>query len=106
MLRGVEVVVKNGDTGLTRSGLTDANGYFTMPGLPPGTYEVPASLPGFDAAIERVTLAVAQETGLNLKLNITGTQESITVLGVSPIRRNAERRDVGVVTDKRFRSSH
>jgi len=44
VLPGVDVEVKNVDTGLTRSVVTDGNGYFTVPGLPPGRYETRASL--------------------------------------------------------------
>ena len=36
VLPGVDVVVRNLDTGLTRSVVTDANGYFTVSGLAPG----------------------------------------------------------------------
>src|ERR1700704_3175403 len=61
VLPGVDVVVKNVDTGLSRSAVTDANGHFTIPGLPPGSYETRGSLPGFATVVERVTLAVAQE---------------------------------------------
>jgi hypothetical protein len=102
VLPGVDVVVTNTNTGLTRSGVTDANGYFTIPGLPPGTYETRASLAGFGTAVERVTLvlAVAQETGLNLTLNVTGTVESITVVGVSSIVDTRSAAISAVVTGK------
>src|SRR5262245_267180 len=79
VLPGVEVVVKNIDTGLTRVTVTDGNGHFTIPGLPPGTYETRASLTGFGTAVERVTLAVAQEAGLSLTLKVSATEESVTV---------------------------
>src|SRR5881628_1297760 len=85
VLPGVDVVVRNVDTGLTRSVVTDANGYFTIPGLPPGPYEARATLQGFSPAVERVTLAVAQEAALNVTLRVTGTEESITVFGAAAI---------------------
>src|SRR6266576_6630451 len=71
VLPGVTVVVKNVDTGLTRSVVTDPNGYFTVPGLPPGAYEARASLQGFGTAVERVVLAVAQDAGLSLTLRVS-----------------------------------
>src|SRR5688572_7697573 len=51
VLPGVDVVVANVDTGLTRSSVTDGNGYFTLTGLPPGTYETRASVAGFGTAV-------------------------------------------------------
>ncbi|MEO6235524.1 MAG: TonB-dependent receptor, partial [Vicinamibacterales bacterium] len=100
VLPGVNVVVKNADTGLTRSGVTDTNGYFTMPGLPPGTYDVGASLPGFGAAVDRVTLAVAQEAGLNLILRIGGARESMTIVGGSSTVDTRSAAMSAVVTEK------
>src|SRR5207248_3841292 len=72
VLPGVDIVVKNVDTGLTRSIVTDAAGNFTIPGLPPGTYEARATLQGFATAVERVTLTVAQEAGLTLTMRVIG----------------------------------
>jgi hypothetical protein len=100
VLPGVDVVVKNVDTGLTRSVVTDANGYFTIPGLPPGTYETRASLQGFGTAVERVTLAVAQEAGLSLTLRVTGTEESITVVGTAALVDTRSSAMSAVVTEK------
>lgn len=100
VLPGVEAVVKNVDTGLTRSVTTDANGYFTIPGLPPGTYETRASLPGFGTAVERVVLAVAQEAGLTLTLKVSVTEESVTVVGASPLVDTRSAAMSAVVTEK------
>jgi hypothetical protein len=100
VLPGVDVVVKNVDTGLTRSVVTDASGYFTIPGLPPGTYEARASLQGFGSVVERVTLAVAQEAGLSLTLKVTGTEESITVVGTAAIVDTRSAAMSAVVTEK------
>lgn len=52
VLPGVDVVIRNVETGLTRSVVTDPNGYFTVPGLAPGTYEARATLQGFTTAVQ------------------------------------------------------
>ena len=85
VLPGADVVVKNVATGATRQAVTDANGYFTIPGLPPGTYETRASLQGFGTAIERVTLAVAEDAALTLTLKVSATEETITVVGAAAL---------------------
>ena len=86
VLPGVDVVVTNLDTGLTRSVATDSNGYFAVPGLAPGRYEARASLQGFRTGVQNgIALAVAQEAGLNLVLKVGATEESITVTGESAL---------------------
>src|SRR6266571_4034071 len=100
VLPGVDILVSNIGTGLSRSAVTDANGHFTIPGLPPGSYETRASLQGFATAVERVTLAVAQEAGVSLTLRVTGTEESITVVGTSPLVDTRSAAMSAVVTEK------
>src|SRR5262249_30957491 len=86
VLPGVDVVVRNLDTGLTRSVVTDANGYFTVPGLAPGRYETRASLQGFRTGVQTgIALEVAQQAGLNMVLKIGTTEETITVSGESAL---------------------
>jgi hypothetical protein len=86
VLPGVDVVIKNLDTGLTRSVVTDSNGYYTVPGLAPGKYEARASLQGFATGLQSgIVLEVAMQAGLNLILKVGTTSETITVIGESPI---------------------
>src|SRR6266849_4113477 len=86
VLPGVDVVVKNLDTGLTRSVVTDSNGYFTVPGLAPGKYEARAALQGFATGVQTgIVLEVAQQAAFNLILKVGTTAETITVTGESPI---------------------
>src|SRR5262249_40310114 len=70
VLPGVDVTVKNVDTGLNRSAVTDGSGTYTIPGLPPGEYETRASLQGFGTIVERVKLTVGQQAGLNLTMKV------------------------------------
>src|SRR2546425_4612979 len=86
VLPGVDVVVRNVDTGLTRSAVTDPNGYFTVPGLPPGKYETRAMLQGFRTGVQTgIALEVAQQAGLSLVLKVGTTEETITVSGESAL---------------------
>src|SRR5262245_31326989 len=100
VLPGVDVVVKNLDTGLTRSVVSDGNGFFTVPGLPPGTYETRASLTGFGTSVERLVLAVGQEAGISLTLKVSATEESVTVVGASPLVDTRAGAMSAVVTEK------
>jgi hypothetical protein len=86
ILPGVDVVVRNLETGLTRSAVTDANGYFTVPGLAPGKYETRATLQGFTIGVQTgITLEVSQQASLNLVLKVGTTEESIVVTGEAPL---------------------
>src|SRR5437660_944254 len=76
VLPGVDVVVTSLDTGLTRSVVTDSNGYFTVPGLAPGKYEARASLQGFATGVQTIVLEVAQQAAVNLLLKVGTTAET------------------------------
>ena len=79
---GAAIEAKNLDTSLIRATVTDGNGRFTLPGLPPGPYEVHASLAGFAKVVQGgITLAVGQEAGLTLVLKVGGTSDVVTVTG-------------------------
>ena len=86
VLPGVDVVVKNVDTGLARNAVTDSNGYFTVPGLAPGKYEARATLQGFTTAVQAgIALEVAQQAGLTITMKLGATEETITVTGENPL---------------------
>jgi hypothetical protein len=79
ILPGVDIVARNVDTGQSRTLVTNAEGAYTITGLPPGKYEVRASLQGFGTVAETIQLTVAQQAGLNLTLKVGATQENVTV---------------------------
>jgi hypothetical protein len=80
ILPGVDVVVKNVETGQSRSVVTNGEGSYTITGLVPGKYEVRASLQGFSTTAESIQLTVGQQAGLNLLMKVGATEESITVV--------------------------
>jgi hypothetical protein len=86
VLPGVDVVVRNLDTGLMRTVVTDANGYFTVPGLAPGKYEARASLQGFSTWVQAgIALEVGQQAGVNVVMSLGAAEETITVSGESAL---------------------
>lgn len=81
VLPGVDVTLKNVETGLTRSVVTAGDGSYNLPGLPPGMYDARASLPGFTPAVQSgIQLAVGQQASLNLTLRV-GASEMVIVAG-------------------------
>ncbi len=46
MLPGVTLTVRNAETGLTRTVVTEVDGRYRLGGLPPGRYELKAELAG------------------------------------------------------------
>src|SRR2546428_4975329 len=86
VLPGVDVVIKNVDTGLSRSVATGRNGLFARPGLASGEYGARAMLQGFRTGVQTgIALEVAQQAGLNMVLKIGTTEETITVSGESAL---------------------
>jgi hypothetical protein len=80
VLPGATVTATNVATNIARSALTDANGHYTIPALPPGTYTVKAELTGF-APQERqnVTLLLGTTATLDFTLAVAGQTERIVV---------------------------
>lgn len=63
---------------------TGSVGSFRSPALPPGRYEIRASLPGFREAIARATVSAGAETTLDLRLEVAAFEESVSVVGEAP----------------------
>jgi len=69
VVRGATVKATNMATGLTRSAISDTNGAYRIPLLPPGVYEVKIEVNGFNTQIKKeITLTVGQVLTLNFDL--------------------------------------
>src|SRR5215813_11224275 len=81
-----QVTVTNSATGLTRTATSEATGNYSLPLLPPGTYEMRVQAPGFAALVQKgITLNVGQTITLNQTLKPGGTSETVEVTGVAPL---------------------
>ena len=77
---GVSVVVTNTATGLKQSAVTNSEGLFTIPLLPPGEYTLAAQHAGFAPVnMAGIVLQVGDHAALDLKLQVGELARSVTV---------------------------
>ena len=86
VIPGVNVVVRNVETGISRTVTTDAAGRFRAPQLGLGSYEVTAEAAGFQTAVRTgITLTVGREAVVDFSLQVGAVAERITVTGEAPL---------------------
>lgn len=87
VLPGVTVTVTGESLiGGARTAVTDENGVYRFPTLPPGTYNVSAELSGFKPFTqEDVRLQLGQTITVDPKLEVGGFQDRVTVAGGAPV---------------------
>ena len=83
--------------GTQRGAMTDQQGRFSIPGVPPGTYEIRARRVGYAPIVQRVTVSSGQTETANFSLATSATQlqEVIVNAVTGQVQRRAE---VGVNT--------
>src|SRR5215467_11347784 len=102
VLPGVTVNVTNGSTGQTRSTVTNGNGRYLVPLLPPGTYKVEATREGFKtASFDDVRINVTETAALNLLLQI-GSVKEVVEIEAQPMQLDTTSSSLGHVTDQRM----
>ena len=86
VLPGVSVVVKHIETGIDRTALTDDEGRYRASNLSLGTYEITASLAGFQTAVRSgIVLTIGREAVVNFALKVGEVTEKVTVTGEAPL---------------------
>ncbi len=83
---GVTVTAVAQGIGFTRSAVTQPDGSYTLPLLPPGTYKVTAEKAGFERSVEGpIELLVDQHLKLDIRLRVGAPTTSITVAATPPV---------------------
>ena len=81
VIRGVEVTVTNAATGAARTVITNETGTYTVAQLPPGTYNISASLPGFSTkVVNGVSLPIGETVVVNLGLEVGQVTDVVDVI--------------------------
>jgi len=103
VLPGVSLTLRNTETGVARTSITEADGRYRFAGLAPGSYDLKAELSGFTSVeIKNTTLTIGLEVTENIKMNIETLQESVTVVGEAPVVETTRSEVAQVVTQQQI----
>ncbi len=99
---GAKVEANNIDTNLTFSTVTNNEGLFVIPNLPPGRYRIFVQKDGFQGIVKPdVTLHVQDIISLSFSMQPGSIIQSMTIEGGAPLVQK-ESATVGIVVDRRF----
>jgi hypothetical protein len=101
-LPGVTVAIRNTETGVERTIVTDASGLFRAPALQPGKYRISAELQGFRTQNRDFTLTVGENADIRLVMAVGQISESVTVVGTAATIETTKSDLSGVVTEKQL----
>jgi hypothetical protein len=100
-LPGALVEATSQGTGLVRTATAGSDGFYTIPLLPPGRYDLKASLTGFTNLIRRGMRVTGSETArANLSLQLGARSEDVTVVADAPLIETGNA-TLGVVIDEK-----
>ena len=84
-LPGVSVTLSGGNLMGVRTFVTDANGEFRFPALPPGTYQIKFELQGFGTIVrENIRVTTTSTMAVDAQLKPAAVSEEVTVIAESP----------------------
>src|SRR3989442_5845532 len=86
LVLGVEVMLTNEATSLSRTTVTNNSGEYSFAALDPGSYRLHASLPGFKALDQPgIRIGTQQFVTLDLKLEVGAVAETVAVTAEVPL---------------------
>src|SRR6516164_4536265 len=87
------VTVTNVATGVTRTAQTSSSGTYIISSLPPGTFDVTVSKPGFRTETQKgLNVSVALPVTLNLTLQLGTATQQVNVTAAAPLVETTEAR--------------
>jgi len=90
VVRGASVVVQSLATGVQQFAETNHFGLYRLPVVMPGTYSITASVKGFRDVQVLVRVLVGNTTSQDIKLQVGSSQDTVKVIGTTPLLRPEE----------------
>ena len=86
VIAGVGVTARNVDTNVETTTVSNDDGNYLVPNLPPGTYALTFRKTGFKEIVQpSVTLISTQVAGINVAMQVGSASENITVTAEAPV---------------------
>jgi len=99
VLPGVTVTITEVNTNISYSTVSNESGYYVFSNLKDGTYRVVSELAGFKRVVrDGVEVPVNTTVRVDLKLEVGAIEESVTVVGASPLLQT-DRADTGRIIE-------
>lgn len=89
----VKLILTDSSTGTTRDALSNTEGIYTFPIVPPGIYTLRADVVGFRSVeVNKIEVQVAQQLKQDIQLEVGTTQTRLEVSATAPVleQRNSE----------------
>src|SRR5215471_15310718 len=96
------ISMTNPQTGLVRNLSTSFDGSYTVPSLPPGVYQVKASMKGFRTAARYANVETGQITTVNMRLEVGQPDEVVTIEAATTQIETVSNTVAGVITRERI----
>ena len=86
VLPGVTVSISSPSMMGTRTAVTNQEGFYRFPAVPPGTYRMVFELAGFTTVDrEGIDVALGFTATVNIEMTVAGIATTVTVTGASPV---------------------
>lgn len=86
ILPGAAVVIRNTETGVSRTMTADESGFYRAAALAPGLYEMQVELSGFVRYVRTgLTLTIGQEAVVHVTMQLATVEEAVTVTAAAPL---------------------
>jgi outer membrane receptor protein involved in Fe transport len=99
VIAGASVTAKNTDTAVTYNTTTGSEGFYTVPNLPPGRYDVTVQAKGFKTGVSSGNVVdVEKSTRVDFNLSAGSLNETVQVTGQAPLVESTTS-DIGTVIE-------